>query len=190
MNLSEYQQKARETAIYLGIPYTTMIYPALGLMGECGEVTEKVKKLIRDDNWHITKKRSDAIKKGLSDCCWYLANICCDTDLDLEMMYQMRGSSIVHRLRSFTIYQLVIFLNVNASSVANKLSEWYYSYECRLNEYQRFIEIPTNISNIITCIETIANRLDTQLHEILDINLAKLRIRKENKTLHGSGDNR
>ena len=49
MDFKTYQNKARVTALYpnLGSNY---IYPTLGLVGEAGEVAEKVKKVIRDKN--------------------------------------------------------------------------------------------------------------------------------------------
>ncbi len=47
MELNDYQKKALETAVY---PQDKkIIYPTLGLTGEAGEVADKVKKVIRDD---------------------------------------------------------------------------------------------------------------------------------------------
>jgi NTP pyrophosphatase (non-canonical NTP hydrolase) len=44
LELNEYQNIAASTAIYKD----AIVYPALGLAGEAGEVAEKIKKLIRD----------------------------------------------------------------------------------------------------------------------------------------------
>lgn len=46
MELNEYQKKAEETAIYP--KRQRILYPALGLTGEAGEVSDKVKKVLRD----------------------------------------------------------------------------------------------------------------------------------------------
>jgi hypothetical protein len=46
MTFNEYQSKAVETAIY-GTG-STIIYPALGLANEAGEVLGKIKKVLRD----------------------------------------------------------------------------------------------------------------------------------------------
>jgi len=82
MDFNEYQREARATAIY-PIQYALM-YPALGLCGEAGEVAEKVKKIFRDDNGEMTEARKEAIKKELGDCLWYIANLAHDCALDLQ----------------------------------------------------------------------------------------------------------
>lgn len=82
MNFEEYQKKSRETALYpnLGSNY---IYPVLGLAGESGEVAEKIKKVIRDNNGVVTNEKREEIKKEIGDVLWYLAQIC--TELGLSM---------------------------------------------------------------------------------------------------------
>jgi len=51
----EFQAAAVKTAIYP--EETKVLYPALGLAGEAGEVANKVKKIIRDDGLVITIER-------------------------------------------------------------------------------------------------------------------------------------
>ena len=83
MNFETYQINARKTAIYpsLGSNY---IYPTLGLVGESGEVAEKVKKVIRDNNGVFDQERIVGLKKELGDVLWYVSNICSELNLSLE----------------------------------------------------------------------------------------------------------
>lgn len=197
MDLREYQKIARETAIYINIENSRMIYPAIGLIGESGEVAEKIKKLIRDDGCNMSVSspkiepiRVSAIAKELGDCCWYLANVCCDTGLDLSMMYDMRGASIIQQLRKLLLPQLVLHMNRHASAVSESLEKWCYQYNCQLNAANEFPEMPNHLSHIIACIEEIAQRCGLTLKEIYVANIENLRGRKQRGTLHGSGDNR
>ena len=48
MNFNEYQKLARSTAVYP--VQDKIVYPALGLCGEAGEVADKIKKTIRGDS--------------------------------------------------------------------------------------------------------------------------------------------
>jgi len=190
MDLTEYQQKARKMAMYLKIKNSQMIYPALGLVGECGEVAEKTKKLIRDDNWDMKPDRIQAIIKELGDCCWYLANICCDINLDLSMMYEMRGANITQQIKGLMFPRLILHMNRHAMAVAEVLGRWYYDFDCRLIERSRFVGISNHISHIMVCIEEIARRCGFTLEEICIANINKLANRKQRGTLHGDGDNR
>ncbi|MDD2547964.1 MAG: nucleoside triphosphate pyrophosphohydrolase family protein [Candidatus Pacebacteria bacterium] len=87
MNFNEYQEKARRTAIYPGKD-SSYIYPTLGLVGEAGEVAEKVKKIIRDENGIVSKEKKEEIKKELGDVLWYIANLAYELDIKLEEIAQ------------------------------------------------------------------------------------------------------
>ena len=47
MDLNDYQRESRKTALYPEVG-SNAIYPTLGLVGEAGEVADKVKKILRD----------------------------------------------------------------------------------------------------------------------------------------------
>ena len=83
MDLQTYQKKSRKTAQYpnLGSNY---VYPTLGLVGEAGEVAEKVKKVIRDKNGIFDEVSKNAIKKELGDVLWYISNLCTEFKFNLD----------------------------------------------------------------------------------------------------------
>jgi NTP pyrophosphatase (non-canonical NTP hydrolase) len=73
MNLNEYQTEATTTANYpeeLGV-----IYNALGLTGEAGEVANKVKKVIRDHDGRLSEDKKKELKAELGDCLWYISQL-------------------------------------------------------------------------------------------------------------------
>ena len=77
--MNDYQKRAIKTAIY-PTDYR-MVYPALGLAGESGEVCEKVKKHLRGDDSPNLRKD---IEKELGDVLWYVANLASDLGLHLD----------------------------------------------------------------------------------------------------------
>ena len=83
MKLNEYQDKCKKTAVYpaKGMNYS---YPALGLVGEAGEVAEKIKKVIRDQDGVLTEENKTEIGKELGDVLWYIAIMADEMGLTLE----------------------------------------------------------------------------------------------------------
>ena len=83
MDFRDYQKLSRKTAIY---PQKgkNFIYPTLGLAGEAGEVAEKIKKVLRDNQGIIDQPRKEEIAKELGDVLWYLAQIATELGLSLE----------------------------------------------------------------------------------------------------------
>jgi len=80
MIMDSYQRVARKTVIY---PRKQMIiYPALGLAGEAGEVCEKVKKYLRQD--YDLDELKEIIEDELGDVLWYIANLATDLGLSLD----------------------------------------------------------------------------------------------------------
>lgn len=48
------------------------LYCTLGLLGEAGEIAEKMKKIIRDKNCQISIEDNELLKKESGDCLWYV----------------------------------------------------------------------------------------------------------------------
>ena len=82
MDLNEYQKTARRTAIY---PEDhRVVYPALGLASEAGEVAGKIKKVLRDQAGDFARAPLEAIKDELGDVLWYVAVLAGDLGLSLD----------------------------------------------------------------------------------------------------------
>ena len=78
MKFDEYQKKAKKYDT--GKPGEGLLSPAfmekvLGLAGEAGEATDKVKKIIRDQNGEISRESREELLKELGDVLWYVASV-------------------------------------------------------------------------------------------------------------------
>ena len=98
----EYEEAALNHAIY---DYE-LIYPVLGLVSEAGEVADKVKKIIRDDEIDIvdplvdlTEDQRKAIALELSDCLWYITAAAADVGYDLDEIASMNMAKLSSRQR-------------------------------------------------------------------------------------------
>ena len=83
MTFSEYQAEAMKTAVYPRGKYA-VVYPALGLTGEAGEVAEKVKKVVRDHGADFGPEAVEAITRELGDVLWYIAAMADDLGISLD----------------------------------------------------------------------------------------------------------
>jgi len=90
MTFDEYQVFARSTSVYPQ-KYKVM-YPALGLCGEAGEVAEKVKKSIRDGN------SLEGVGLELGDVLWYISALADDLGVTLEEVAQANVDKLNSRM--------------------------------------------------------------------------------------------
>ena len=94
MDLNDYQAAARRTAIYA--ERHRVIYPALGLASEAGEVAGKIKKVLRDHGGDFARVPTGALKDELGDVLWYVAVLAGDLGLSLDQI----ASDNLAKLRS------------------------------------------------------------------------------------------
>lgn len=97
MNFDDYQEKSRKTALYpeVGKNY---IYPTIGLAGETGEVSEKIKKVIRDKGGKIDDETREMIKKELGDVLWYVSQLASELGLSLDDIAEKNIEKLYSRL--------------------------------------------------------------------------------------------
>jgi NTP pyrophosphatase (non-canonical NTP hydrolase) len=120
MEFSEYQDKARKTAKFMkhpitleGFPtphnttndvidamyeYANLSYATLGMVGEAGEVANKVKKIYRDANGEISEEITKTLVGELGDVLWYLSATCTILGVELEDVARENIEKLFSRL--------------------------------------------------------------------------------------------
>ena len=96
MTFEEYQNKAKQTANYPNVG-SNFIYVALGLAGESGEVAEKVKKLLRDNNGAMNEETKNKMCYELGDVLWYVSQMGVELGLSLEEIAEKNLEKIFSR---------------------------------------------------------------------------------------------
>jgi len=110
MDFDQYQKEAAKTAQYptMGIDNqnydypiieTPYVYPVLGLVGETGEVAEKIKKIIRNKAGTPSEEDIQEIAKELGDVLWYIATLCTELDLSMDKVAIENISKLQDRLK-------------------------------------------------------------------------------------------
>ena len=107
MQANEYQKQTGNTAIYPGagegsqVPFgyrQELVYLALGLTSEAGEVASNIKKLIRDGQY----KPGD-LAYELGDVCWYVARLAWAIGYDFSDILKLNNAKLTKRKEAGTI---------------------------------------------------------------------------------------
>ena len=103
MTVNEYQEAALTTAVYP--EQFRVIYPALGMNGEAGEVADKIKKVIRDTAFStdaegaivLSNDKRIELAKEIGDVLWYCATLSYDLGFKLDDVAQMNINKLKSR---------------------------------------------------------------------------------------------
>lgn len=91
IEFNQYQEFVKSMKVYP--EKHAIVYPALGIAGEGGEIAEKVKKWLRGDR-ELDKTE---VAKELGDVCWYIASMADDLGFTLEQVIQMNVEKLTSR---------------------------------------------------------------------------------------------
>ncbi len=180
-NLAEYPPLALGTAFYSkGNGREDLLYLAMGLCGESGEVTEKFKKVLRDKDGAIDKHTRLLIAKELGDCLWYLTALCDFYKITLDNLLSHKIAPEDH---GYSIYDMSLGLSYWSGKIGKRLSGIKSPFKISKG-------LTSEMASMLDYISSIAYTLGLSVVEIAQINLTKLQDRKDRNVLGGSGDNR
>ena len=98
----DYQAAAVRTAVYPDS--IRILYPALGLAGEAGEVANKVKKIYRDDGGQVTGHRRVQVARELGGVLWYVSALCTDLNFNMGDVARENAAILASRQRRGTLH--------------------------------------------------------------------------------------
>jgi NTP pyrophosphatase (non-canonical NTP hydrolase) len=96
MDMDDYQDQSGKTAIFPEDEALT--YLILGLCSEAGELAGKLKKIIRDNNGHISMEKRVELVQENGDCLWYVAQIATALGSSLRSTGQINLDKLNSRL--------------------------------------------------------------------------------------------
>ena len=100
MTFNNYQANAGRTAFYPRVfKNQGLYYTALGLAGEAGEVANKVKKIMRDNNGKLEEINKADIFDELGDVLWYCASLADELGVNLEDVAISNINKLADRLK-------------------------------------------------------------------------------------------
>lgn len=185
MFLDLYQEQAHSTAIYPS--EVKILYPALGLADEFGELVEKI---------HLKPQQ---VAKEMGDLLWYIANLASDLDLSLSGVVSLLGAPskrivdfqqwVDENRQGFIVPEPCDFLTIKIGVVCGLVKKLYRDDNSLLTDDRRS-KIATSLAWILAGVAVLSTQYGFLLSKIAEQNIHKLASRQERETLHGDGDER
>src|SRR4051812_33108037 len=102
MHLNDYQDHAATTAVYpRKVGEQALTYTVLGLVGEAGELAQKVKRKMRDQTDETEFRKEMALELG--DCLWYIAMAAHELGVSLDVIAQLNVQKLAGRSERGTL---------------------------------------------------------------------------------------
>lgn len=178
MKVDEYQDLARALAVYPG----KIIYPTLGLAGECGEFIEKYQ-CNGDNNLDVLKEAGDI--------CWYMANLTYDCDSSLSKCLKTTIFELADAPICDTPTDLFVDLTTSVGKVAEVVKKMVRDYEGKLLPDKRLVVLSAIRNIYYDLTELVALRTgEPTLEKVAIRNITKLESRQKRNMLQGDGDDR
>lgn len=189
--LDKYHEFTKTTAIYPGADIIrsadALEYLSLAFIGESGEIADKYKKVIRDNNGVISEEVRQGLSKELGDVMYYISQMCNTFEYKL---YNLVDINSIDSIQQDPAIPLGSFIRVLNTRIGN-MSEQIQSYLVGLTGPRKIAEeINVDIANIALLLFHIAKKLNLKIEDIINENMEKLQSRKDRGVISGSGDSR
>lgn len=102
VNLEEYQSFVRGTKRYS--TQHAVLYPVIGLASEVGEVSGKIKKILRDQEGEMTSENIVELISELGDVLWYVTCIADDLGVPLIDLFTVNVAKLTDRVERGVIH--------------------------------------------------------------------------------------
>jgi len=202
ITIGQYEAGTTETAIYPGVGtgfYDALRYIGLGLAGEIGEISEKIKKAYRDEGGILTDEKRRALCDECGDVLWYLTRATVEHGLTLAEVLQANEPSDYFSNANFNWYEedvteedMTTVLDW-AAYYAGGMAEWNGAYSGNVRSFS-YLNSTGHATHYLSCIAYNLNQLlitlGSSLDEAAQANHDKLFSRKERGVIGGSGDTR
>lgn len=105
MNFNEYQKLALKTDSYpnsgknIKVTELAFLNKVLGLVGESGEVAEKIKKILRNQDGEMSAEDKQELIKELGDVLWYIAALTSYLGFDFDTVAKNNINKIQDRAK-------------------------------------------------------------------------------------------
>lgn len=96
MHFDDFQDQSQRHAKYKDQnTINGIVYCSLGLCGEAGEVANRIKKVIRDQEGKLTVEDIMFISLEMGDCLWYLAALANEINISLDGVARLQMEKLV-----------------------------------------------------------------------------------------------
>lgn len=203
ITVAEYETGTELTAVYPEAGsgfYPALRYIGHGLTGEIGEVSEKIKKVYRDEDGILTDTRVLELVHECGDVLWYLTRASVELGVGLFETLQTDTPTDTFDNMNFNWYKEDNDINDQDMSVLDRASHFTYGMAewngAFAGEIRSFDYLNSNmaaqyaLSSIAHNLNELLKLLGSSMGEAAKINQEKLFSRKRRGVIGGSGDTR
>ncbi len=107
MDFREFQIESRKTDVGTSAQDNLKpgwLYYALGISGEAGELTEKIKKLFRDKKGEVDQEFLDSVIKEMGDILWYMGRLADTFGIDFNLIAETNIIKLLDRMEHDKIH--------------------------------------------------------------------------------------